>query len=137
MKLFDYIAALFGSDEKWNSLTNYDKIKNDFMTRRFMAIKFPVQANLFNTLKTDPVGQSESWRMIASKFNRVPGWIYTKTKKEAAKTESWKPNPEAVSRYLKINEIGEREYQEALKFNPTEVKKAIKTLEKQLTDDVN
>jgi hypothetical protein len=98
MKLFDYIAVLFGSDEKWNSLTNYDKIKNDFMTRRFMAIKFPVQANLFNTLKTDPVGQSESWRMIASKFNRVPGWIYTKTKKETTKTDTWKPNPEAVSR---------------------------------------
>lgn len=137
MKLFDYIAVLFGSDEKWNSLTNYDKIKNDFMTRRFMAIKFPVQANLFNTLKTDPVGQSESWRMITSKFNRVPGWIYTKTKKESTKTDTWKPNPEAVSRYLKINEIGEREYLEALKYNPTEVKNAIKTLEKHISDDVN
>lgn len=137
MKLFDFIAALFGSDEKWNSLTNYDKIKNDFMTRRFMAIKFPVQANLFNALKTDPVGQSESWRMIASKFNRVPGWIYTKTKKESTKTDTWKPNPEVVSRYLKINEIGEREYLEALKYNPTEVKNAIKTLEKHMSNDVN
>ena len=35
---------------------------------------------MFNALKIDPIGQAEAWRMVASKFNRVPGFIYTKTK---------------------------------------------------------
>ena len=137
MKLFDYISVLFGPDSKWNDLSNYDKTKNDFMTRRFMAIKFPIQANLFNALRTDSVGQAESWRMIASKFKRVPTWIYTKTKKESVKTETWKPSQEAVDMYMRLNEIGEREYREALKFNPDAVKVAVNTLQKQLGNDVN
>ena len=68
MKLFDYIKVLFGKDPQWDKLKGYDKSKNSFMTNRFMSIKFPVQANMFNALKIDPVGQAEAWRMVASKF---------------------------------------------------------------------
>ena len=80
-------------DKKYKSLyapvvKGYDKSKNSFMTNRFMSIKFPVQANMFNALKIDPVGQAEAWRMVASKFNRVPGFIYTKTK-ASKKTKKW------------------------------------------------
>ena len=53
MKLFDYIKVLFGKDTQWDKLKGYDKSKNSFMTNRFMSIKFPVQANLFNALKID------------------------------------------------------------------------------------
>ena len=81
MKLFDYIKILFSKPEHWDNLKPYDKVKNSFMVNRFMGIKFPLQANLFNVLKTDPVGAAESWRMVASKFNRVPGWIYTRVRK--------------------------------------------------------
>jgi hypothetical protein len=87
MQLFDYIKVLFGKDEHWDKVSNYDKSRNSFMTNRFMGIKFPVQANLFNTLKTDPVGQAEAWRMVASKFNKVPGFIYTKVKKQPKEKE--------------------------------------------------
>ena len=93
MKLFDYIKVLFGRDQQWNKLKGYDKSKNSFMTNRFMSIKFPIQANMFNTLKIDPVGQAESWRLISSKFNRVPGFIYTKVKKTPKqKAKEWKAN---------------------------------------------
>lgn len=136
MKLFDYIKVLFGTDAQWDKLTNYDKSKNDFMTRRFMSIKFPIQANIFNQLKTDPVGQAESWRLIGSKFNRVPSFIYTKTKK-TQKNKTWEPDPAAKAEYLKINQIGNREFQEALLFNPDEVRKSIEILEKQMSNDVN
>ena len=37
----------------------------------------------------------------------------------------------------KINEIGERDYKEAMKHSPTEVKNAINVLEKQMSDDIN
>ena len=53
MKLFDYIKVLFGKDPQWEKLKGYDKSKNSFMTNRFMSIKFPIQANMFNALKID------------------------------------------------------------------------------------
>lgn len=136
MKLFDYIKVLFGKDSEWESLSNYDKSKNAFMTNRFLSAKFPVQANLFNQLKTDPVGQANAWRMVTSKFNRVPGFIYTKLKKEE-KLKKWKPDETALKHYLKFNEIGEREFNEALKYNFEEVKKSIEILEKQIGKDEN
>ena len=138
MKLFDYIKVLFGKDEHWGKVTNYDKSKNSFMTNRFMSIKFPVQSNLFNTLKIDPVGQAEAWRLVSSKFNRVPGFIYTKVKKSAKqKAKEWNPNPKALELYMKFNEIGEREYKEALKHDPLLVQTSIDILEKQMGNDVN
>ena len=138
MKLFDYIKVLFGKDAQWKKVSNYDKSKNSFMTNRFMSIKFPVQANLFNSLRTDPVGQAEAWRMVASKFNRVPGFIYTKVKKTAKqKAKEFSPDPKALDLYLKINEIGMREYKELSKHHPSELHKAINILEKQMADDVN
>jgi len=136
MKLFDYIKILFGRDPQWEKLKGYDKSKNSFMTNRFMSIKFPIQANMFNALKIDTIGQAEAWRMVASKFNRVPSFIYTKTK-ASKKVKLWEPNPKALEVYLKINEIGERDFKEAMKHNPTELKHAITVLEKQMSDDVN
>jgi hypothetical protein len=136
MKLFDYIKVLFGRDPQWEKLKGYDKSKNSFMTNRFMSIKFPIQANMFNALKIDPVGQAEAWRMVASKFNRVPGFIYTKTK-ASKKVKTWDPNPAALEMYLKINEIGERDFKEAIKHQPSEIKNAINVLEKQMSNDVN
>lgn len=136
MKLFDYIKIIFGNDENWDKVSNYDKSRNSFMSNRFFAIKFPLQANLFNTLKTDPIGQQESWRMVASKFNKVPGFIYTKVK-SAPKEAQWKPDPYAVEMYMKFNEIGNREFSEALKYDPDKIKESIYILEKQSKDDVN
>ena len=95
MKLFDYIGVLFGTDQQWDDLTGYDKSKNSFMTNRFMAIKFPIQADLFNGLKTDPVGQAESWRLVARKFSRVPSFIYTKVSKKGKKQKKHQGRPAA------------------------------------------
>ena len=136
MFFVDYIKVLFGRDLQWNKLKGYDKSKNSFMTNRFMSIKFPIQANMFNALKIDPVGQAEAWRMVASKFNRVPGFIYTKTK-ASKKIKTWVPDPKALEFYLKINEIGERDFKEAMKHHPSEVKNAITVLEKQMSNDVD
>ena len=138
MKLFDYIKVLFGKDVNCDNVSNYDKSKNSFMTNRFMSIKFPIQANLFNTLKIDPVGQAEAWRLVSSKFNRVPGFIYTKVKKSPKqKAKEWNPNPRAKEMYMKFNEIGEREYREAIKLNPQLIQTSIDKLEKQMGNDVN
>jgi hypothetical protein len=135
MGLFDYIKLLFGSDQQWDGVSNYDKSKNSFMTNRFMSIKFPVQANLFNGLRTDPVGQAESWRLVARKFNRVPGFIYTKVSNKGKKQKEWSPDPKALEFYLKVNEIGMREFNEALKCDRDLVISTIDRLKSQITDD--
>lgn len=136
MQLFDYIKVLFGKDEQWDKVSNYDKSKNSFMINRFLSVKFPIQANMFNALKTDPIGQAESWRMVASKFNKVPGFMYTKVKKQT-KEKEWLPNAKAVELYMKFNEIGKREFNEAIKYDYNNVKNAIKILENQIADDIN
>jgi hypothetical protein len=38
---------------------------------------------------------------------------------------------------MKFNEIGHREFREAVKYNPSEVKTTIDILEKQMGNDVN
>ena len=38
---------------------------------------------------------------------------------------------------MKFNEIGNREFKECLKYNPSEVKAAIDILEKQIGNNVN
>ena len=74
--------------------------------------------------------------MVASKFNKVPGFIYTKVKKQE-KEKHWSPDPSIVELYMKFNEIGNREFKECLKYNPSEVKAAIDILEKQIGNNVN
>jgi len=134
MGLFDYIKLLFGNDQGWEDLNGYDKSRNSFMTNRFMGIQWPIQANMFNLLKTDPVGQAEAWRLVARKFNRVPGFIYTKVSKSKSQ-KVWTPDPKALEFYLKVNEIGMREFNEALQHNREAVIQAIDTLKCHISDD--
>ncbi len=136
MQLFDYIKVLFGKDKDWDKVSNYDKSRNSFMCNRFFSIKFPIQANLFNALKTDSIGQADAWRIVASKYNKVPGFIYTKVKKQP-KEKEWVPDPNAVELYMKLNEIGRREFNEAIQYNPSQIKTAIDILKKQMGNDVN
>lgn len=131
-KLFDFIKVMFSSDDSYEKLTISDKTKHTFMVQRFMSIKYPVQASLFNMLKTNPLGVADSWRIVAKQFGRTPRWIYTKTKKSTkSKTNKNKyiPSKEAIDEYMKINEIGRREFEDALRLCPTELKKDLKVLE--------
>jgi hypothetical protein len=135
MQLFDYIKVLFGTDQQWDDLSSYDKSKNNFMTNRFMSIKFPIQADLFNGLKTDPIGQAESWRLVARKFSRVPSFIYTKVSQKNKKQKEWSPDPKALEFYMRVNEIGMREFEFALKQDPETVMASIDKLKSHITDD--
>jgi NACalpha-BTF3-like transcription factor len=133
MELFDYMKVLFEQGTKYEELKSYDKTKNAFMLNRFMSINHPVQAQMFNKLGINSVGVADSWRMVGRQYKRVPGWIYTKVRKsEKQKEKEFRPNEEALEMFMRINQIGEREYKEALKFSRDEVIDALKRLEKQI-----
>lgn len=138
MNLFDYIKVIFDPKPNYEDLSAYDKTKNAFMLNRFMSIRYPIQANLFNSLGTNSVGAADSWRRVTVQFKRTPGWIFTKVKKSTKKTkDDYTPSDESVALFMKLNEIGRREFAECLKYNREETVKYLKILEKELKSNAN
>lgn len=132
MELFDLIRVMFSDPKKYEKLSNNDKGKNFFMVQRFMSIKYPTTAQSLNRVGANPVAVIDLWQLVASRFSKVPGWIYTKTKKTTSSEKTWKPDPELATIWMQRNSIGERELRECIKYNPEEMKKVFKALEKQV-----
>lgn len=134
--LFSFIKIFFTEPETYNSLKQYDKGKNRFMLNRFMAINFPNMANRFNLNGTNPANVVDSWHIVAQRYTRVPGWIYTKIDKQTkVNNVKYDPNPEALKIYLNKYQISQRDFKEALKFKPDEVMAEIQHIEKQISVD--
>lgn len=131
MDLFDYVKAIFSQSRDFENLKDYDKKKNAFMLNRFMSINFPTQAQLFNRLNINPVGVADSWRKVGIRYKKTPTWVFTKTKKKPKESE-YSPSEEALSLYLKVNEIGMREYKDAMRYDPERVVKDLKSIQKQI-----
>jgi hypothetical protein len=132
MDLFDYVKTVFSQSKDYEELKDYAKKKNAFMLNRFFSIQYPVQAQMFNIMNVNAVGVADSWRKVGVRFKRTPGWIFTKTKKKAKDSSTYSPSEEALSTYLKINEIGMREYKDAMKYDSEKVISDLKTIEKQI-----
>jgi hypothetical protein len=133
MELFDFIKVIFEQNNKYEDLKSYDKIKHNFMLNRFMSIQYPIQAQMFNRLGISSLGVSDSWRKVGRQYKRTPGWVFTKLSKNQKNQKAYTPSAEALNLFLQINEIGEREYKEALKFNNELVVESLKGIEKQLS----
>ena len=75
----------------------------------------------------------DCWQMVTSRFNRVPGWIYTKTKSSKKNVkEKYQPSDEALRFYMEKNEIGKREVEELKAFNKEQFYSDLKKLENQI-----
>jgi hypothetical protein len=131
MDLFDYIKCIFSQSKDYENLPDYVKKKHAFMTNRFLSIQYPIQADMFNKININPVGVADSWRRVGIRHKRTPGWIFTKTKKKP-KDSVYSPSEEALTFYLKINEIGMREYRDAMKYEPEKITSDLKTIQKQI-----
>lgn len=118
-KLFDFIGVIFSDDNRYEKINNKDKVKHYFMTNRFFSIKYPVQACEFSAMDINGAAVCDSWRMIGRRYKRTPGWIYTKTKKISEKKDkkSYTPSQEAIDHYLFLNEIGMKDFNDAMKLN--------------------
>jgi hypothetical protein len=119
MQLFDLVRVMFADPKKYKEVKNNDKAKNQFMINRFMAINFPEQAQLLNRNGINGIGVIDTWQFVTSRFKKVPGWIYTKTKKtKAQEQKEFKYSEELVSLYLKINEISRKDFDILTKLYP-------------------
>ena len=132
MELFDFVRVMFTKPAEYAKIKNVEKGKHFFMINRFMAIKHPTTAQALNRVGQNGWAAVDLWQLVASRFQRVPGWIYTKTKRTTTSEKVWKPNPEVARIWMERNGIGERELKEAIQFNPEEMKKSFTALEKQI-----
>ena len=131
MELFDFTKVLFGKPNEYQKLKTIEKGKHFFMIQRFFSIKFPSTAQQLNRNGINGSAVVDLWQIVGQRFGRVPGWIYTKTKKVASE-KVWKPNPEVATIWMQRHGLGERDLQLAIKFNPEEMKKYFQKLEKQI-----
>ena len=70
--LFDTLNALFTNKEYINDLTKETIKQNIFMINRRIAIKFPLQAQVFNNSKTNAVDVLKSWSDFLYTGQRPP-----------------------------------------------------------------
>jgi len=132
-KLFNFTKVFFGNNPKYNDVTNNQKKKHRFIIQRFMAIRYPATAELFNINRINPVAVINMWKIVASKFTKTPFWIYTKTKTTINKKEKYVPSDETIAYYLKINKISRRDLSDGLKYN-NEILEDLKIIEKTISD---
>lgn len=122
MQLFDLVRVMFTKPKEYNEVKNNDKAKNHFMINRFMAINWPVQAQLLNRNGINGIGVIDTWQFLTSRFKRVPGWIYTKTKKTKAQEKlEFKYSEELVEIYLKVNQISLKDFNQLTKLYPEQM----------------
>lgn len=131
-KLFDFIKIMFTKPGDYDKITNNNKKRHQFMINRFFAIQYPANAALFNFNGINPVAVIDSWSLVARRFSRVPGWIYTKTKKSeptAKEKTKYIPSDKTISFFMERNEIGKREFKELETFAKEDLYKSLKKIE--------
>lgn len=132
-KLFDFIKIIFTKKDHYSKMKQFNKKRHHFMVNRFMAIKFPGNAQLFNFNGINGGRVIDCWQMVASRFNKVPGWIYTRTKSSKKNIkEKYQPSEEALRLYMDKNEIGKREIEELKQFCKEQFHSDLKQLENQI-----
>jgi hypothetical protein len=136
MKLFDFIKILFSTSDKYEKLTKYERGKNRFLVQRFMAINFPVAANMLNWNGTDPTYVNDSFRLVGKQFKMVPKWMYTRVRQSTKNIVDFQPKETTLSFYLNKNESTLRDYNEVLKSPRKDLMlNELKDLEKLLDDN--
>jgi len=121
MQLFDILKLLFSNKQKdWDSVGNNDKNRNFFMINRIMSIQFPVQANQFNKLKVTPTPVIDWWHdTLSHRFNRPPGWLYTKANKKSQEEKKETKDLEEIEIFIRDKyRVSKRDLSDLKKFYP-------------------
>lgn len=132
-KLFDFVKIMFTKPTEYKKIKHHSKKRHHFMINRFMSIKYPSNAQLFNVNGINGGNVVESWAMVASRFKSVPRWFYTKTKKSKKNAvDKYNPSERALQIYMDKNQIGAREVVELKKFAKEAFYSDLKKIEEQI-----
>lgn len=121
--LFDLINALFTSREYVYGITAEAAKQNLFMVLRRLAIKYPVEANVFNDSKANPLDVIRFWSDYLY-CGVAPKWIYTSV---ASKKKS---NDDITAADIKLykahNDMTDTQFEDAMRFFGNELINEIK-----------
>ena len=132
-KLFDFVKIMFTKPTHYKKIKQHNKKRHHFMINRFMSIKYPSNAQMFNINGINGGNVVDSWSMVASRFKSVPRWFYTKTKKAKKNvTDKYNPSDRAIELYMSKNEIGNREFEELKLFAKEQLFADLKKIEEQI-----
>ena len=130
--LFDTLAALFNNKEYINGLTKESIKQNSFMINRRLAIMYPLQAQVFNNSKVNPVDVLYFWSDYLYNGKFPPRWIYTAgAAKSQAKNDNKKEITTAqIKAFCNRYGYSMKDIDSALKFFPAEIVEEIKEFNK-------
>lgn len=83
---FDIINFIFTNDEEFSKLSDMILDQNFFIINRVFSIKYPLQAQAFNTSGISTANVIKCWKNFLNMKEgkgRVPYWCYTKGTKRA------------------------------------------------------
>ena len=118
-KLFDFVKIMFTRPGDYKKIKQHTKKRHHFMINRFMSIKYPANAMMFNINGINGGNVVECWSVVASRFQSVPRWFYN-------------PSERAVAIYMDKNEIGNREFSELKEFAKEALFSDLKKIEEQI-----
>lgn len=121
--LFDLINALFTSREYVYGITAETAKQNLFMVLRRLAIKYPVEANVFNDSKVNPLDVIRFWSDYLY-CGVAPKWIYTSvTSKKKSKDDITSAD---IKLYKAHNDMTDAQFEDAMRFFGNELINEIK-----------
>ena len=135
LTLWEMVDMLFQNPEKFSKISSYDKGKEFFMMQRTFAIKYPIQAAAFNSLKINPGAVIQYWCTNLSKLhNRTPGWIYQAFKEikkhKTVEAKKLDVKDETIRKYCELNECSRRDVEDAYKAYGNDFIEELKEIEK-------
>ena len=130
--LFDTLAALFNNKEYINGLTKESIKQNSFMINRRLAIMYPLQAQVFNNSKVNPVDVLHFWSDYLYNGKFPPRWIYTAgaAKSQAKKDDKKEITTVQIKAFCNRYGYSMKDINSALKFFPAEIIEEIKEFNK-------
>ncbi len=133
MELFELSKIIFSKGGEYKTVTKGDKKKWFFLLSRRFSIKFPMQANILQHMKVNQVSVIDFWhQFLSQKFNKTPGWMYTKGAKKAKEKKEKKMDVSEtlISEYAKRMVIDRKSVYDALDMFPIDTVKELKDFEK-------
>lgn len=84
------VNTIFVNKNDWQNVTDKDKEELFFIFNRYMAKKYPKQAQFFNCKNVDKATAMDLWFLKLKTEPRIPYWFWTgSTKKKDPAIKDW------------------------------------------------